>query len=53
MRGEQFNSLMGNLFNQKVVGTWNLLPEVVVEAGTKTTFKIYLNKYIDRKGLEG
>lgn len=32
---------------------WNQLPEEVVEAGTITTFKRYLDKYMDRKGLDG
>ena len=33
--------------------TNNELPEVVVEAGTITTFKRHLDRYMDRKGLEG
>lgn len=34
------------------MGIWKELPEEVVEAGRSTTFKIHLNKYMDRKALE-
>ena len=32
---------------------WDELLEEVVEAGTLTTFKRHLDRYMDRKGLEG
>ena len=39
------------LFTQRVV-PWNELPEKVVEAGIITTFKRYLDRYMDGNGLE-
>jgi len=54
VRGARFNrNLTGNLFMQRVVRTCNELPEKMVEAGSKATFKKHLDKYIDGKGLEG
>ena len=54
MRGERFKrDLRGNFFTQRVVRVWDELPEEVVEAGTITTFKRHLDRYMDGKGLEG
>lgn len=53
MRGEIFNKkLRSTLFIQRVVDIWIELPEIV-EAGAITTFKIHLDMYVNRKGLEG
>lgn len=40
------------MFIQRVVDIWIELPEIV-EAGAITTFKIHLDMYVNRKGLEG
>jgi len=32
---------------------WNEFPEEMVEAGTMTTFKRHLDRYMDRKDLGG
>ena len=54
MRGERFErDLRGNLFTQRVVCIWNELPKEVVEVGTIPTFERHLDRYMDRKGLEG
>ena len=54
VRRERFKrDLSGNFFTQRVVRIWNELPEKVVEAGPKASFKKHLDKYIDGKGLEG
>lgn len=51
MRGDRIKrGLKNGSFIQRVVRTWNKLPEEVVEVGTITTFEIYLDKYIDRTG---
>lgn len=34
-----------------LVGTWNKLPEEVIEAGAITTFKSLLDGYMYKKGL--
>lgn len=38
---------------QRVVRIWNELAGETVEAITKAMFKRYLDRYIDRQGLEG
>lgn len=55
LRGERINGKLrsSNLFTQRMVHMWNELLEEVVEAGTLTTFKRHLDRYLDRKGLEG
>lgn len=40
-------------FTQRKVGMWNELPEVAVETGTKSTYKMHLDQYMARKGLGG
>lgn len=58
VNGERFyRNLRGNIFTQRVVGVWNVLPEEVIEAGTNATFKKQLDKFIDneqdRANVEG
>ena len=36
-----------------MVGVWNKLPEVVVEAGTILSFKKHLDSYMSKMGIEG
>lgn len=42
----------GATFSRRVMSIWNELPEEGVKVGTITTFKIYLARYIDWKGLQ-
>lgn len=35
-----------------MIAKWNELPEEVLEAGTIPTFKIHLNRYMDRNNIE-
>ena len=44
VRGVKFKGdVWGKFFMQRVVGAWNALPEVVMEAGTLATFKRHLD----------
>lgn len=36
-----------------VAKSWNELPEEVLEADTITSFKIHLDKYLDKERMEG
>ena len=42
-----------NIFTQRVVGIRNSLPERVVEAGTFTTFKKYLDELLKCHSIQG
>ena len=54
VRGQKFRGNMrGNFFTQRVVAVWNELPVEVVEAGSILLFKKKLDRYMDRKGMEG
>lgn len=41
-----------NLFTQRMIHIWKVLPKEVTEVGTITTLKRHLDRYIDSKGLE-
>eukprot|EP00061_Rhincodon_typus_P012961 g39034.t1 len=43
----------GVVDSERLVSGWNELPEKVVEADTIATFKKYLEKCMNRKGIEG
>lgn len=51
MRGERTSE--ATFSTLRVVGIWNEVPEEIGEAGAVTAFNRHLDKYIDRKGLEG
>ena len=54
IEGQRFRGNMrGNFFTQRVVAVWNGLPVEVVEAGSILLFKSKLDRYMDRRGLEG
>ena len=54
VRGGKFKGdVWGKLFAQRVVGSWNTLPEVVVEAGTLATFETHLDGYMNWEGIKG
>eukprot|EP00061_Rhincodon_typus_P011347 g36286.t1 len=54
VKGKRFKrDLRGKCSIQRVVRVWNELPEEVVEAGAVTAFKRHLDRYMDRKDLEG
>lgn len=44
---------MGNIFTQRVECAWNELLHTVIEVGTMSIFKGYLDKHMDGNGLEG
>ena len=43
----------GKLFTQRVVGAWNRLPVVVVEADSIGSFKRLLDKFMEVSKIEG
>lgn len=45
--------LNGSFHTQSVLDSWNKQPEEVVYGSTITTFKCRLDRYVDRKGVEG
>ena len=54
VRGQKFKgTTRGNFFTQRVVAVWNELPVEEVEAGLVLSFKVKLDRYLDRKGMEG
>ncbi|XP_062906374.1 uncharacterized protein LOC134347835 [Mobula hypostoma] len=54
VRGQKFRGNMRrNFFTQRVVAVWNELPAEVVEVGSMLSFKVKLDSYMDRKGIEG
>ena len=54
VRGERYRSVQrGNPFTHRVVGVWNKLPEVVVEAGTILSFKKHLDSYMGKMSIVG
>ena len=48
-RGE----VRGKFFTQRVVGAWNRLPAVVVEADSLVSLKRLLDKYMEISKMEG
>lgn len=40
-------------FTQSVVGAWNMLSGVVVEADMLVAFKRLLDRHVDMRGMEG
>lgn len=52
LRGERFKGTSQAISSQRVLHIWNELSEKVGEVGI-TTFKTYLDRYVDSKGLEG
>eukprot|EP00061_Rhincodon_typus_P009187 g32475.t1 len=45
--------MRSNFFTQRVVHVWNELPDEMVDADKVATFKRHLDKYLNRKCLEG
>ena len=43
----------GSFFTQRVVVAWNALPSEIVEAEKLAAFKNYLDKHMNRWGIEG
>ena len=53
VRGGKFKGdVRGKFFTQRVVGVWNVLPGVVVEADTIGVFKGLLDKHMNMQGIE-
>eukprot|EP00061_Rhincodon_typus_P011839 g37154.t1 len=53
VQGEFKKDVQGKFFTIWVVSAWHALPEEVVEANAITAFKKHLDKYTNRKGIEG
>ena len=54
VRGQKFKgNTRGYFFTQRVISVWNELPVDVVEASSVVSFKVKLDRYMDRKGVEG
>ena len=45
--------MSGRFFTQRVVGEWNRLPSVVVEANSIGSFKRLLDEYMGLNRIEG
>lgn len=54
MRGAQFKrDVWGNFcFTQKVVGVWNMLPLVMVEADTIVAFRRFFDRHMNMQEIE-
>jgi len=54
VRGRKFKrDGRSRFFTQRVVNVWNVLPDKVVEADSRTMFKRHLDRYMNRLGIEG
>ena len=54
VRGQKYKgNTRGYFFTQRVITVWNELPVEVVEASSVVSFKVKLDRYMDRKGVEG
>ena len=53
VRGGKFKGdVRDKFFTQRVVGVWNMLPGVVVEADTIGVFMELLDKHMNMQGIE-
>lgn len=54
MRKGQFKlELQEGFFTQRLEDAWNMLSEAVVVAAMMTTFKIYLDRPLSKRGIIG
>lgn len=53
VRGAKLKDVWGTFLTRRVVGTWNVLSGMVVEADTIVEFKMIMVMHMDVFGIEG